>query len=365
MENITYINFYNVKDFIYSLLLLYKTFRIISYPQLLLRRSFLINAWSISGTQENSESLKIFFVGNNTDLNYYSKIFFNTCTDKVHLGKMWPWSILFHLLRFKNDYDMLLYYNKINILNLMASKKCFIIPDWISCEIDLTSNSISSQVKKNIKKIKKYGYTYKISKDPNDFNFFYNKMYIPYVAKRHKNSLSKMSYETIKNNFENGELILINKRDKTISGGIINYSLMQGIPRGTQLGVCNGDFEYVKEGALVAYYYYAINYLKENGYKTFSLGGTRPFFNDGVLQHKLGWGAKIMCESSNAFLLYRLSNKSSLKKFFTNNPFICIHKKKPSLAVFTDNSSNDDKNLPISNIKKNAYGINDIIMVHL
>jgi len=190
-------------------------------------------------------------------------------------------------------------------------------------------------------------------------------MYRPYVSERYKNSLVNISYDTIKDNFEKGELILIKDGQKVIAGGIINYSIMNGIPRGTQLGVYQGDNNYVKKGALSAYYYFAIKYLREKNFHKFSLGGTRPFYNDGVLRHKLSWGAKIIDESSNAFLFCLLSNKKSLKTFLSNNPFICTNHNNLLLAIFDHETSDDVKKLTVAEEKLNSCGIDSIAMVRL
>ena len=119
---------------------------------------------------------------------------------------------------------------------------------------------------------------------------------------------------------------------------------MKGIPRAmVHLGVLRGDFNYVKKGALIAVYYYTIEYLRKRNYKKLSLGGARPFLNDGLLNHKLCWGANIVCETSKAFLLCILSDKKCLKTFLLNNPFICKDRNGLSLATFSKGNSKEDK----------------------
>jgi len=237
-----------------------------------------------------------------------------------------------------------------------------VIPDWVSCEIVLESDlAACSLYKRNlanfIKKVKRSPFHYIISTDPADFHFFYHQMYLPYTEKRFGKTRVEISKETMRHNFDNGELLLVKQEEQVVAGGIINYSILEGIPRGTQIGVYHGNFEYVKRGALLAYYYYSINYLKKQGYKTFSLGSTRPLFNDGVLRHKLIWGAKVICEASNALLLWPLSKNMAIRKFLLSNSFICNDKKGPVLRVFADRNQQNKKSLPLSEQQLKRCGI--------
>ena len=144
---------------------------------------------------------------------------------------------------------------------------------------------------------------------------------------------------------------------KVVAGVIIDYKIMNSMPRITKLGVLRGDFKFVKRGALIALYYYTIQYLKERNHEKFSFGSTRPFFSDGVLHHKLNWGAKIVCESSHGFLLSFLSKKKCLNSFLSCNPFIFKDRNKLSLATFSDHNFKECPYLPKDEKKLKLYGL--------
>jgi hypothetical protein len=222
-----------------------------------------------------------------------------------------------------------------------------VIPDWISCEIDLYSDLKSKSISKhtyknNIRKIIKSNLNYTITRDPLDFKFFYYNMYLPYLSSRHGDLGLEISLKKMELSFANGELLLIKDGENIVSGVLIDYKVMNGIPRITQLGVLDGNFHYVKKGALIAIYYYAIEYLKKN-HRKLSFGYARPFINDGLLNQKLSWGAKIVCETPKAFLLCLLSRKEHLKSFLVNNPFICKDKNGLSIVNFSKDNSKANK----------------------
>jgi hypothetical protein len=220
-------------------------------------------------------------------------------------------------------------------------------------------------LKNNLRKIRRGNFRYSTTKDPADFHFFYYKMHLPYISKRHTDAAFKMSYKEMKASFENGELLQIKEGQKIVAGVIIDYKMMNGIPRITKLGVLKGDFKYVKRGALIALYYYTIQYLKERNHERFSLGSTRPFFSDGVLQHKLNWGAKIVCESSNAILLSLLSRNKRLHRFLSSNPFILKNRNRLTLATFSDSGSNECPYLPKDKNKLRLYGLEKSVSYNL
>ena len=328
-----------------------------------IKRKLSFDAWSISNRHDADESIKVLFIGKNEiDKNYFCNLIFNENCDDIYLGRVGIWRLLFYYLGCKKNYDLIIVRSRMKLCNLFKSKRNFVVPAWVDCEIDLRGDrgSLSmskKRLKNNLRKIKRGNFRYATTKDPVDFHFFYYKMHLPYISKRHTDAAFKMSYKEMKESFENGELLQIKEGQRIVAGVIIDYKMMNGVPRITKLGVLEGDFEYVKRGALIALYYYTIRYLKERNFEKFSLGSTRPFFSDGVLQHKLNWGAKIVCESSNAFLLSLLSKNKCLNSFLSSNPFILRNRNSLTLATFSDPSSNECPYLPKDKEKLKLCGL--------
>jgi hypothetical protein len=298
------------------------------------------DAWSISNKGKADECTKVIFFGKNKiDKNYFFNLVFKEGFNEIYLGKVAVWRLFFYSWGLSKSYDLIIVKSRMKFCDLLRSKRNFVIPDWISCEIDLCSDigsrSLSRKtLKNNLRKIKKSNFSYSISKDPVDFHFFYYNMHLPYISERYGSSAIIQSYQEMKKSFKNGELLQVKEGRKNVAGVIIDYKIMNDMPRTTKLGVLRGDFQLVKKGALIALYYYTIQYLKEKKYDKLSLGLTRAFINDGVLLHKLNWGAKIVCETSQAFLLSLYSPKKCLKNFLSDNPFIFKDRNKLSLAIF-------------------------------
>jgi hypothetical protein len=310
--------------------------------------------------------MKVLFIGKNEeDKNYFSNLLFNEKFDEIYLGKVGIWRLLLFFWKFKKNYDLIIVNSRMRFCNLLKSSRNFVIPDWISCEIDLCcdigSQSRSKKTfKNNLRKIKRGDFSYSTTKDPGDFDFFYYNMHLPYISKRYGGSAFKKGYVDIKKSFEDGELLQIKEGQNIVAGVIIDYKKMDDMPIIKILGVLRGEFDYVKRGALIALYYYTIRYLKEKGHKKFSLGLTRPFFSDGVLQYKLNWGAKIVCDTSNAFLLSVVSKKKCLKSFLSSNPFIFKDRNNLTLTTFSDRNFKGCPYLPKDKNNLKLYGLNKI-----
>ena len=174
----------------------------------------IFDVWSISSKLRPDENIKVFFVGKSDDLdkNYFRNLILNENYDENYLGKVWIWSIFFFYWRLRKKYDLIIVQNKMKICNLFKSNKRFVVPDWISCEINLDSDLRSQSISKKayttyIRLMKKSDFGYTISKDPSHFISFYNSMYLPYLSNRHGNLGLEVSLDRMKRSFENGELL--------------------------------------------------------------------------------------------------------------------------------------------------------------
>ena len=92
----------------------------------------------------------------------------------------------------------------------------------------------------------------------------------------------------------NLELLLLQKKSQPgeyLGGFLVIYEA--SAPRLWSVGVLNGDRELVRAGVLASLYYLSFQYLSEQGFKRLNLGGSRPFFHDGILRYKRRYQQRI------------------------------------------------------------------------
>ena len=192
----------------------------------------------------------------------------------------------------------------------------------ISCSMEEIKVRFHKNPKETARKIRKYGYSYKISHDIDDFKLFYNRMYLPLIKKQHGNLAYIDSFEEMEKYFLKGFLLIVMKDEQPVSGGL--FFMEDDIVIFRRIGVIDGDYNLIGKGAQSAVYHFIIYFAKKNGLKEVDLMKSRPFYNDGVFRTKREWGASVRLDDESETWVYYFMPKYSkiVIKFFENNPTI-------------------------------------------
>lgn len=304
-----------------------------------------LDLWILNGKEINSQQeLSIVYAGTEVNRNYLIKIAYGNSFNGKYLGRVWLWKI-FDVVREKSPNCSLMVIAVDKLLwRLFTKWTYFDVPFWVSSLADISADSSllwrGKDVKNAIRKVRNNKLSFEITQDPSQFDNFYYDMHRPYIAAAYGNRAIIHPYDDVKKEFKNGELLLIKKENQYIAGAILIYKKMQA--GGRLVGVKDGNFAYVKEGAVAAIYYFAARRFKERGYKKVDFGLSRPFLKDGALRYKRKWGGSRIAYSSQAdgiFLIAPLRKTPGLKAFLINNPFIFvdnIDKRKINGAIFVD-----------------------------
>lgn len=127
--------------------------------------------------------------------------------------------------------------------------------------------------------------------------------------------------------------MLLLDEGEAIAGQLID--LEETVPRLWSLGVLNGDAALWKKRVLPASVIFASEYLAQASHKTTSLGDSRSFLSDGVLQHTMKWGLELVKNSDRGYLLNLWRSTSGLQGFLRSDPFLCITQGDLYLVAFT------------------------------
>ncbi len=331
------------------------------------------NVWIISGKElSNQHELSIAYAGANARYfqirykNYITRIVFGDCFSEQYIGRVWIWNIRKMIKTVAPECSLAVIEIKF-IESFFKVKNGFKIPRWVEATLDI-SESIdrikkrSGEFREMVRRVKKNNYTYEVTRDESDFKNFYYKMHVPFVRYRHGNTGYVINYERYKKLSRHSELLLIKKQDIFVAGWFLRHS-KRGVYTDLS-GFKDGDYKYVKEGAMGALIYFSLLWLKEKGYSKVSLGGTSPFLKDGILKYKVQVGAQIIDSFSvsdkSVILIEFLKNTQGLRDFLVNNPFIFYpEKRNRHAAIFVENHqlmSGDDLG-EIMKPYKNYYGI--------
>jgi hypothetical protein len=191
-------------------------------------------------------------------------------------------------------------------------------PSWD--EVKKAFSKKKRQVVNNFEE--KHGLSYRISKDPADFDTFYHRMHVPHIRRRFGSLSDIDSYADLKSFFEQGLLLFVTKDGTDVAGAL---SLLQdGMMIFRRSGVLDGDESHVKAGAQTALYYFQLRYAVEHGLRAVDAMKSSPFLNDGIYRHKAEWGATVWADDEAERWVYVFAAGPSEKAahFFAVNPVV-------------------------------------------
>jgi hypothetical protein len=285
-------------------------------------RLFRPTVWCIEGTERHTGCpLKIIYAGRKIHQRYFSHIAFGDGPHREALGRTWTWRVA-RFLRNHPDADMLITETSAAYFEKFAAREDFFIPLWVEGQIfhSRLDRHLRGSLRDDLRKVRKHGYSYEITRDPEKLRMFHHEMYEPYISMVHGDRAALMSLDALLSKAGHADLLLVRCAEDYVAGGVFLYE--GGAVRTWSLGIRHGNHAHVRKGAIAALYYYKILYLKEQGYDSFNAGASRAFLRDGALQYKRKWGMTLTGPRPGGFWLRRLSQSPGVLAFLVNNPFI-------------------------------------------
>ena len=207
--------------------------------------------------------------------------------------------------------------------NRLRGPDTFIIPDWVIGEVCLKTlmtirpNHSRAQ---DLRLIKKYELQPGVVEHPRNIRMFYDTMHVPLIYSSHGSLAVQVPYPRMAKRFRTSDLMFVMKEDEPIAGMGIDFATTP--PTLFALGIKKPIDTHRKMGVVAASYHFALERLANQGYATASVGLSRPFLDDGVLQYKRKFGTCITGCHDQYTLLRILNRSESLEAFLVNSPFI-------------------------------------------
>jgi hypothetical protein len=288
--------------------------------------NYRLKAWLLEGNERHGGSqLAILYAGHEKNRNYLTHIAFQPGFREEYRGRIWTWGVSAAARRIPG-LGLVVIETEEGYYRRFRGANDFYVPFWVDGDIECIRTEdrtdLSDSIRDDLRKIRKQRYQYEISRDPAMFDRFYHQMYRPYIEKAHGNRAALISHEVMMNRSKIIDLLLIRKGDEYVAGEIL-LNEDRGV-RSWAIGVLNGDYRHVREGAVGALYYYKVVYLRGRGISRYNVGASRAFLNDGVLQYKRKWGMKLTQPRPGGFWLRVPLMTDGAKAFFQCNPFIYL-----------------------------------------
>lgn len=139
----------------------------------------------------------------------------------------------------------------------------------------------------DIRRIRIKNFECQWSREPKDFDLFYEKFFRPYVTERH-GGLTRVSPRwMMRRLFKQGMIQWVMRNGERLAGGIVTVNGTLFSKRVN--GVLDGRIDLMKDGVLSALYVHAMLEAKGLGCTEINMGGSMPSLHDGVFRYKSKW----------------------------------------------------------------------------
>jgi hypothetical protein len=282
--------------------------------------------------QYETDTMKIAYAGySSIKKEYFVRFIMDRDYHHTYLGRKWFWEI--PGLSKSSNFDLVI--SEISGISLNHFRKFngFVLPVWINMRIniDLPLSEICQRRKSvftNIKRrIRKHNLTYEVLTDKESFNYFIDKFYQPYAAKRFGEEAMIQDLNLIWESSASPFLMAIKEEGVIVAESFFIRSgdTLEFI----RLGLLDGNEEYLNHGVVGALYYFRIIEGQKMGCRYINPGGTRPFLTDGLTINKVGLGAEFVSEHTHwdEYIWLGVNECSSAtREFIRNNPFMHLNK---------------------------------------
>jgi len=213
------------------------------------------------------------------------------------------------------------------------------LPLWVTTEVPIDNDSLirqSRDVRTSVKRFQKNGYDWNITSRPGDMRAFFDSIYLPTIQKSHGAAALPTSVSDRLKQLERGdvELLQVLLDGKSIAGLIIDYR--HTTPALREIGVLDGSKTIKRTGVIPSLNYFAFEHLGAHGYETASLGMSRCFLNDGVLQFKRKFGTAVSDGSLETIFMRIPTLTPALRSMLCANPCFSWRDKNLVRTFFQD-----------------------------
>jgi hypothetical protein len=249
------------------------------------------------------------------------------------------WKTSKYLRNNKDKYDFGIIEINDFVKRIIRIKSGFLLPRWLELRLDIDA-SVKILTKEDIlRRIRKHSLTVERRYSEDDFCFFYERMYKPYVGIRHRDSAVIGDYRYLLNIFKRkgSELYFVIKDGQPIAGSI--NEIINNTLRMSSLGILDGREDILRMGVIGALYFFQANEYYKRGIASVNIGGTSPILMDGLTQFKLSLGGKLAYTNylGNQFIWLRpLVDSKAIRGLLAANPFISISEKSYYRNIFVD-----------------------------
>ena len=323
------------------------------------------------GRQSSSGlNLKVCFVGNEKRGDYFIRHLFGHKPRPQKIGRCLSLLKPANIASLASTYDILMLEINRLLLKPYLAAGFFPIPEWIEFgrsvvrDPSIRYSGASKSLKSDLNRISRSNFDFSITNSEDDFNLFYDAMYLPYVIGRYGPERITKSKRRLKKSFKKGFVILLNGPRGPVAGALV--SIERDSVTETAIGVRDGSEEIFKAGVSGLIDFYIHQWAADNGKRFINVGHTRPFPLDGVYFNKRKWLMSVLPDEDGVMNLAVKFNMSSCKTASVLESFPFLFQTDRGLNILCSIDSKRAMTIPIVKSAFSRFwstGINRLIML--
>jgi hypothetical protein len=213
--------------------------------------------------------------------------------------------------------------------------------DWPSVERRLSARKTTRD---ELRKIEKFGLTFRITRDMASIDKFYDTMYLPYARSRHAQLMDVEPRDTIAKIGTGGALIEVIHHGAAVGGGILHRT--DRVMRFMWLGIVEG-LDAALQGAVgAALYCFSMRHAIDARCAEINLMYAPANLNNGIHRYKRKLGARVGNDWPYGQVLMKINNlEPSVVSVFAHTPFAAVGERSglhARITVAQDGMSTED-----------------------
>jgi hypothetical protein len=279
--------------------------------------------------RQSGEAVRVFYAGNRENLGFILQRLFSEYAQEGRAKKVPAVAVRRLAKEHAAEADLLFLDLELLYCRIMSGAGFIRIPQWVRQRYRVPDSwqAVLGSFRKNtratdLRKVRKYGFTYALTRAESDFQSFYHRMHKPYLESRYEDLVIIEPEWKFMRQCRKGELMQI-VRGGQVLGGVLLHRSDKRLAY-VWVGVREGLEAELMKGVFSAMYYFTLLHGYEGGFDEVDFLGTRPLVNDGLFRYKRKWGTYVADSPvpRGDILLKPLRLIPPLQRFFAANSFI-------------------------------------------
>lgn len=258
----------------------------------------------LRGAIASGGSGSVLFAGAPDAAAYVAQRFFAEEPAAESLGQVPVWQLADTLARHRAAVDLVV--ARLDRLSsaLTLDASYVAVPEWVGAHAPVPPDARQfcrdrKSLSHNLRRAERAGYQPCVSYAEADFDAFYDRMFVPFLRRRHGPVSIVTNRARLRRCFRQGGLMWALRGGERVAG--LLFRIRGRTLDLVVLGTADGALDPVRDGALFALELFLFEHARPLGCTVVDFGGSRPSPSDGLLLYKARWNPRVVASRTTFY----------------------------------------------------------------